>query len=87
MPNRAEVRRFGREVKRGDLFTNRFREHGLQPYHREVEVVLDVRSTALFVVKDLSSGKSTVMRSRTLMMRWARLSPGPKRTQLEDVQQ
>lgn len=77
-PTRAQVRQFGREVKKGDRFTNRWEEHGKAPRSRILEVVLDVRGTPLFALKELDNmgretGKTTVMRGRTLLKRYARL--------------
>ena len=69
MPTRSEIRAFGRKVRRGDVFVNRFEEHGRPPFTRQLVVTLDIRRTALFVLED-ADGKSTVMRSRTLMTRY-----------------
>lgn len=69
MPTRSEIRAFGRKVKRGDQFRNRFVEHGRPPYARLLTVTLDIRRTALFVLTD-ARGKTTVMRTRTLMTRY-----------------
>lgn len=69
-PTRAQIRQFGREVKKGDLFTNRWEEHGRGPRTRILEVVLDIKGTAYFALRDQKTGKTTVMRARTLKMRY-----------------
>ncbi len=74
---RAEVRAFGKKIRKGDRFRNRFSEHGSPKGERLIEIVLDVRSTPLFVVKNLANdarpgtvGKTTTMRTRTLLERY-----------------
>lgn len=74
---RAEVRAFGKKIRRGDVFVNRYSEHGAPKGTRRIEVALDVRGTPLFVVKTLASltkpsqvGKTSTMRTRTLLERW-----------------
>ncbi len=70
MPTRSEIRAFGRRVRKGDGFVNRFQEHGYPPFTRYLTVTLDVRRLALFVLTD-DNGKTTALRTRTLMTRYA----------------
>lgn len=70
LPTRSEIRQFGRAVRKGDRFTNRWEDHGRPPRSRRLEVVLDLRGTAFFALRDLDTGKVTVMRARTLKMRF-----------------
>lgn len=74
---RAEVRAFGKKIRKGDQFVNRYSEHGSPKGYRRLEVLLDVRSTPLFVLKVVSDsarpgtvGKTTTMRTRTLLERY-----------------
>lgn len=70
MPTRHQIRAFGLKVKRGDVFVNRFQEHKHQPRRRRLVVERDVAKRAVFVLRDLDSGRTTVLRSRTLMRRY-----------------
>ena len=66
----AEVRAFGKKIQKGDRFTNRWEEHGHRPHSRTLTVELDIRGTAYFVLRDGTTGKTTVLRSRTLLERY-----------------
>lgn len=77
MPSSSEVRTFGKLVRRGDRFRNRYREHDTAPYVRELQVVNDVRGLPFFIVKVTRNpihpdqvGKVTWMRGRTLLERY-----------------
>jgi hypothetical protein len=73
LPTRAEVRAFGKTIQKGDRFLNRWQEHDHAPRTRLLEVVLDLRGTAFFALKDVHTGRTTVMRSRTLMRKYMRV--------------
>ena len=66
----ADVRAFGKKIQKGDRFTNRWEEHGHGPGTRTLDVQLDIRGTAYFVLRDAYTGKTTVMRTRTLLERY-----------------
>lgn len=66
---RAEVKRFGQEVARGDHFINRYKEHGWMGGERELVVLHDVPGRAFFILQD-QDGRTTWMRSRTLLERY-----------------
>ena len=72
-PKRNEIRAFGKATHRGDRFVNRFRHHQYPAGTRYLTVESDVRGLPLFVLKD-SHGKTTTMRSRTLMERYERVA-------------
>lgn len=67
--SRAEVRAFGRRLKRGMTLVNRWREHGWPATTRQLTVIRDVRSLAFFILED-QTGKVTWMRTRTLLERY-----------------
>lgn len=71
-PTRAEVRAFGKEVSKGQVFTNRWSEHQWVPGERRLTVVADVPGKAFFILED-QYGATTWMRSRTLMRRYRRV--------------
>lgn len=87
MPTRSEIRAFGRRVGRGDVFVNRFREHGRDRYTRAVVVERDVARRALFVLRDLESGRITVIRSRTLMTRFVASVPGTAQAAVDSIEE
>lgn len=79
MVTRAEVRRFGKMLKKGDRLANRFKEHGWERVERVLTVLHDVPGRAFFILQD-EDGKTTWMRTRTLLQRYTLLpKPGPRR--------
>ena len=66
---RVEVRVFGRQLKRGMTLVNRWKEHNWPAGTRHLTVLHDVRSLAFFILED-QTGKTTWMRTRTLLERY-----------------
>lgn len=85
MVTRAEVRRFGKMLKKGDRLANRFKEHGWERVERVLTVLHDVPGRAFFILQD-EDGKTTWMRTRTLLQRYTLLpKPGPRRQNMSGL--
>ena len=78
-PTRAKVREAGKLLVKGDVLYNRWDEHGVEAGHRELVVVADVRKSPFFVLDDVFNGKTTWMRTRTLLKRYKLHPSGPRR--------
>jgi len=77
-PTRNDVREAGKLLSKGDVLYNRWNEHGIESGMRELVVVADVRGTPFFILED-NSGKTTWMRTRTLLKRYKLHPSGPRR--------
>lgn len=71
--SRAQVKAFGLELARGDKLVNRYKEHGWMGGERELTVLHDVPGKAFFILQD-QDGKTTWMRTRTLLERYVRMN-------------
>ena len=83
-PTRAEVRRAGEILSRNDTLYNRYQEHQWPAYERVLVVVQDVRGTPFFILQDMT-GRTTWMRTRTLLKRYALHPSGPLRAQNKEL--
>lgn len=66
---RAEVKDFGQQLKRGMTLVNRWKEHHWPAGVRQLTVTHDVPGRAFFILQD-QTGKTTWMRTRTLLERY-----------------